>query len=264
MHSFPFIKAEALGNDFIILHHSSFKDDISFIRRLANRRRGVGFDQLIVYTDDHHIRFFNADGSEAEACGNGTRCIALYLGHILQKNMLVLHCATGPLSITIVESTYPFGKVQVTMPLPKLLERTPELEADIRWLLDKEIFMNTFAVNVGNPHLVIFMSTLEHLDFTMVASQLELHPFFERGANVSFVTVSGKGVLKIRVWERGVGQTLACGTAAYAASFAYHLLHPKACEIVVEQEGGILLFNKEKNNWLMTGEAKIVFEGRFY
>ncbi len=261
---FPFIKAEALGNDFVMLHKNHFKNDKVFIQKLADRRRGIGFDQLIVYTDDCEIRFFNRDGSEAEACGNGTRCVGFFLAHQRQQKSLTLKTLAGPLSLTVLKDSYPFGQVKVTLQPPKLMLKTEELTQDIHWFFDQENFINIFAVDVGNPHLILFLQDMRHVNIQAIAPQLEHHPFFKRGANISFISMKKEGELCLRVWERGVGATPACGTAAYAASFSYHLLQPQIKHVKVVQEGGELFFDQIEDQWFMTGEARILYAGEFY
>ncbi|MBX9977072.1 MAG: diaminopimelate epimerase [Alphaproteobacteria bacterium] len=268
MNTFPFTKAVALGNDFVLLHTNYFVEDRGFIQKFSDRRCGIGFDQLVVYDDEHYIRFFNADGSEAEACGNGSRCIAYYLMQRAKKRKITLHTIVGPLHAEMLNENDLVAQIKMTMHPPKIIQKTKELDDDIRWFLDKETFTTTFVIDVGNPHLVIFLRDKESVDKEAVAPQLEKHPFFKHGANISFVTANdgspNQAHLELNVWERGVGSTPACGTAAFASAFSYSLLHPHHNEILVEQKGGELLCNKEKEQWFVTGEAKLVFDGTYH
>lgn len=263
-HPIPFTKAEALGNDFVIVdaEHLKGMNVHAFAATLAHRRYGIGCDQVLVYTS-HQVHFFNADGSEAEACGNGSRAFALFLG--LKNNLddLIFQAGDKCISASIVYENPYEGHVTLSMEDPEFLPLEEAFIDDVAWLLNDNVIA-TFYVSTGNPHLVIFVKYFDNAQFSMIAPQLAASPEFPRGVNVTFATVGDDG-LHIHVLERGAGRTPACGTAAFASAFAAtnaSLLSSNR-DIHVHQEGGTLTFYK-RQSWHMNGPARICFNGQYF
>ncbi len=249
-----FIKAQGLGNDFVMLVnqnvHSSELSDLS--RKLADRRYGVGCDQVIVAQKADglvKVRFFNGDGSEAESCGNGSRCIAKYLMQEKQTQAITLETMGGSLNCHLGADDL------VTIEMP-----TPTIEVlDGPHSLGHLSTPDAVAVNLGNPHLVCFVE-----DVTSVARYgegLENHPSFPLRTNVDFVKILGPQHLQLKVWERGTGVTPACGSGACAAMVAAYTHKKIEQSAKVTQSGGDLWVAWDGKQLLMTGPAAIVFIG---
>lgn len=247
-----FAKAMALGNDFVLWMGYPKDHAEQLSRNLADRRYGVGCDQVVFFdiraTDVAHVRFHNADGSEAEACGNGTRCLVRWLienGHGSHDGFVTLHTKGGE----IVGSITPDHRVRLTYPLPH----------DGGALMVPEIAGPCRAVFVGNPHLVCWTDRLDELNIQ--GPILEQHPFFEARTNVGFANLRPDGGIDLRVWERGTGLTPACGTAALATGYAAHLAEPNLSHVRIHQEGGTLEVFIDNHQIHLTGDAHIIFEG---
>lgn len=249
-----FIKAQGLGNDFVMLVNPSISmNDFSIIsRRLADRRYGVGCDQVVIAQEDNNhikVRFFNADGSEAESCGNGSRCIAKYLMEKKQQDTISIETMGGLLHCQQKDN----GMVKVLMPMPtiKVIDG-PESLGHLST-------PDAVAVHVGNPHLVCFVDSVN------IASRygegLENHPGFPLRTNVDFVKVLNSTHLQLKVWERGTGVTPACGSGACASVVAAHTHKLVENKVRVSQEGGDLWVEWDEKDLFMIGPASIVFTG---
>lgn len=243
-----FIKACGLGNDFVMLEEPQVPLP-ALSQKLANRRYGVGCDQIIYFRrrlepDALDVRFFNADGSEAESCGNGTRCLARWFMEDKNLDACVLHTPGGTLACEIAGHD-----VAVTYAHPKL---EPQIfTAEIHGVCD--------AVYVGNPHLVCFTNRLEELE--ALAPALENHPHFPNRTNVGFADVCSTTHMRLRVWERGAGLTPACGSGACAAAFAAYKRGLTEATLQVEQNGGSLTVHIGPNQLTMVGEARTIYTG---
>lgn len=249
-----FIKAQGLGNDFVMLVNVDVSSNelSNLSRKLANRRYGIGCDQVIVaQINEHHtnVRFFNRDGSEAESCGNGSRCIAKYLMMKNKSDHILLETAGGKLNCSLNQN----GMVSIEMPLPVV-----EV-FDGHQGLGHLSTPDAVSVTVGNPHLVCFVD-----DVSLVESYgegLENHPAFPLRTNVDFVKIINTEHIELKVWERGTGVTPACGSGA-CASMVASFVHKKVNNYVrVSQTGGDLWISYDGHKLLMTGDANIVFTG---
>jgi diaminopimelate epimerase len=253
-----FIKAQGLGNDFVMLIDPEIPDDSlgTLSQCLSDRRYGVGCDQVIVAfqkNGEFFARFFNPDGSEAESCGNGSRCIAKYLMQQNQRKDIKIKTLGGMLDCNLSDD----GMVTIAMP-------SPTIEILVLGGVSTLGHLSTpdaVAVNVGNPHLVCFVNDIN------IASQygegLENHPMFPMRTNVNFVKLINDEHIELKVWERGAGITPACGSGACAsmvAAFTHKLVKSK---VKVTQQGGDLWITYDGNNLLMTGPAEIVFKGDY-
>lgn len=226
MRAIPFLKMHGCGNDFVVLDARSAPLTLSAaqVRRIADRHRGVGFDQLVLLEPggegaDVRLRFLNSDGSESGACGNGTRCAARLLfeeGH------------AGPLAIAVGErrlsaERLPDGRIAVAMGEPRFGWRDIPLAepCDTTALpIDLPGLPRPAAVSMGNPHAVFFVPDLAALDVPGLGAMLERHRLFPERANIGFAQKLEPGLFRLRVFERGAGLTLACGSGACAAMVA--------------------------------------------
>lgn len=275
MQKISFTKAVALGNDFVIIdtriNHLSLTTDQ--ICALASRREGVGCDQVILLHSaansqaDVRLKLYNADGSEAGACGNGTRCVARLLMEEEKKDELCLETAG-----TLCKARWAGSNrgedagISVTLGIPRfdwhhIPLAHPEALRDVSYNT-----IASFCVNVGNPHAVFFVGDVDEIPLASIGPQIENHSAFPEGVNVGFAEVVNKGTVRLRVWERGAGYTMACGTGACAAAVAaihQKLVHAaEQAPLRVIQEGGEILVDwREDHPITMTGPAQIRFRG---
>lgn len=245
-----FTKACGLGNDFVMIRH----DDVDLIQslsaKIADRRYGVGCDQIVLLNNDlTFMRFFNTDGSEAEACGNGSRCAAAWILEKSHKNDVTLDTLGGTLHCKKLTD----GTIQVSMPTAKILGDAP---VNIDGVFDG----HPLAIQVGNPHLVCF--TDEPDEIGTFGAQLEHHPNFPHRTNVEFAKIISPDHIQLRVWERGTGLTLACGSGACATVVAARSKGLVGDCVRVSQQGGDLTVTINDHGTIyQTGEVKIIFDG---
>ena len=270
----PFVKMHGLGNDFVILDLRGGKPAPTpgLARAIADRRRGVGFDQLITIEDEKHpqmaayMGIFNPDGSRSGACGNATRCVAQILMEENQSEALTLRTDFGPLACWRAGD----GMVKVNMGKPKLgwediplAEASDTVRIDVKLgPIDNPSLWGPGAVNMGNPHAVFFVEDAESMPVDKLGPMIENHPMFPERANVEFCHVIDRGRIRMRVWERGAGVTQACGSGACAAVVAgvRRELIDRNC--VVELDGGPLTIEWDDNdNVMMTGPVATSFKG---
>ncbi|WP_457553650.1 diaminopimelate epimerase [Desulfobacula sp.] len=275
-----FIKMHGLGNDFIILDDrkekiKQYKNYSALAKQLCSRHFGIGADGIILILDslDHDIKFriYNSDGSQAQMCGNGMRCFAKYLYEnkiISQRKMRVDTKAGTIIPEVIVDDKDQVQSIRVDMGEPILFCRdipfkSPHEKAIEEPLLigDKEYSIT--AIFMGNPHAVVFVDDLEKVDVKRIGPSIENHERFPEKTNVEFVEVVNTGELKMKVWERGAGITLACGTGACAALVAASLTGRSAKSAIVHLDGGDLdiFWDKASNHIFKTGPANFVFKG---
>ena len=273
-----FAKMHGLGNDFMIvdLVTQRFEPSAEQIRAWSNRRTGVGFDQLLIVsppddpTMDFRYRIFNADGNEAEQCGNGARCLARFVldAQLTKKRELALQTAAGAIA-TCVEAN---GDVQVDMGVPNLAPGavpfdTQAAHADCRspaYAIDigTETLQVT-PVSMGNPHAVVFVSDLAAAQVQRIGSALQHHQCFPEQVNVGFLQIVDRSFGHLRVYERGVGETLACGSGACAAMVAARL-HDRFDEHArLSLPGGTLrlAWHGPGEPARLSGAAKLVYNG---
>ena len=262
----PFVKMHGLGNDFAVFdaRGAPFAPPPARVRAIADRRAGVGCDQLIVLEPsaraDAFMRVFNADGGEVAACGNGARCAAALLMAENGRGRAALETAAGMLAARAEGAL-----VGVDMGAPRLEWREIPL-AEPRDTLHLGIaagpLRDPAAVSMGNPHAVFFVPDAEAPDLETLGPGLETHPLFPERANIEAASVAGAGLLRMRVWERGVGVTRACGTGACAALVAAHRRGLCGRRATVRLDGGDLDIHwAEDGRVRMTGPAEISFRG---
>ena len=269
-----FTKMHGLGNDFMVVDMvtQSVRLPPDKIRRLADRRFGVGFDQLLIVeppTDpdmDFRYRIFNADGSEVEQCGNGARCFAKFVRdkRLIGRDTIQVQTAGGNIELIIHAN----GEVSVNMGVPRLQPedipfRAQEQRATYDLRIDGEEF-EISAVSMGNPHAVIQVDDVNSTPVARLGSVMEKHSRFPKRCNVGFMQVLDQAEINLRVFERGVGETLACGTGACAAVVAGRLQGLLGDEVRVNLPGGTLNihWSGEGHSVIMTGTATRVFEGQ--
>ncbi len=266
----PFIKMQGAGNDFVVIDNriDRLRLEAKAAARLADRRTGIGCDQVIVLEPsqkaDVLMRIFNADGSEISACGNASRCIGWKMMQEKDVDLVSIETKAGVLECK------KFGDFMVTVDMgePKWEWRDIPLSEprNTEHLgIESHGLINPVAVNVGNPHMVFFVKDLDFVSFKESGAFLERHPLFPQRANVSAAQVLDHDHIRLKVWERGVGETLACGTAACATVVAGVRRGVCGRKATVSLPGGDLLIEwaQETNTIRMTGPVAEVFEGRF-
>jgi diaminopimelate epimerase len=263
-----FIKMHGLGNDFVIVdaREDPFAPDPTEARIIADRRQGVGCDQLIILEPprqaaaDLTMRILNADGGEAEACGNATRCVAS-LVMAERPGPVVIETSAGLLAAEAAGDglvSADMGKVRSGWEDIPLSEPQDTLSLD----LSLGPLKNPVAVSIGNPHAVFFVPDCEAIDLALLGPQLEHHPMFPERANISVVTVTGEDRVRMRVWERGGGITMACGSGACAVAAAAARRGLTSRKIEVLMDGGPLQIHwRDDDHVIMTGPVAISFTG---
>ncbi|HEX3019736.1 MAG TPA: diaminopimelate epimerase [Chitinispirillaceae bacterium] len=269
-----FIKMEGLGNDFLVTHEVSSGMVQTVARqasRICDRRRGVGADGIIFVLPsrraDFRMRIINSDGSEAEMCGNGIRCFALYVKflQLTDLNHLVIETAAGE----IITDTIDDYMVKVNMGSPVVdAARIPVAQNSgtvimKEMAIDDQVFQVT-AVSMGNPHAVIYSEELTDDLVQGYGRKIESHHFFPKKTNVEFIKILSQKEIEMRVWERGCGETQACGTGACASVVSGIINKKHGNDVTVHLPGGKLQIQWSGNlsdPVFMTGPARKVFEG---
>jgi diaminopimelate epimerase len=258
----PFMKMHGLGNDFVVLDVRTFSCDISkkFIISLSDRHRGIGFDQLVVIKDDKssdlNLTFYNADGSQIATCGNATRCVAQYEMRRVGKKSLKIKTTRGTLEAIAINSV----RTRVNMGQPFLNWADIPIAKDID-TLKLPIDGSPTATGMGNPHCTFFVKDADCIDLKVFGSRFEKHPLFPEGTNVQIVSLLERNHLRMRVWERGVGYTLASGSSACASAVAASRLGLTGKAVKVDLDGGQLDIEWLESGVWMTGESVHVFSG---
>ncbi len=257
-----FTKYHGLGNDFIFLDGATaqgVKDPAALARRLCNRRTGIGADGLVLLLPsqkaDIRMRIINSDGSEAEMCGNASRCVPLHLlkNGLTQKKQITLETLAGLIKTEVLDEKQ--GLVRVNM--------GPARETVLPFCvkLGGQTWEGT-QVSMGNPHFVVFVENAENFPVAEVGPMLETAPAFPQKTNVEFVQVLNKNTVRMRVWERGAGITQACGTGACASAVACILNKLTGPRVTVKLDGGELIIEwPDEQEVFMTGPAQLVFKG---
>lgn len=272
-----FTKMHGLGNDYVYMDCTKSgepKDVISLAQFVSNRHFGIGSDGLILICKsnicDFKMRMFNVDGSEAQMCGNGIRCVGkfVYDKGLTSKTEITVETLAGVKNLKLQVKEGKVQTVEVDMGEPILQpERIPVVsnEYPVKNLkLQAEGKEFTFTcVSVGNPHAITIVDNVEDFDVEKYGKKLEVDTHFLEKANIEFVQIVDRNTIKMRVWERGSGETFACGTGASAVAVACNLNGLTEDDVTVKLLGGDLKikWNKENNHIYMTGPAVTVFEG---
>ncbi len=274
-----FTKMQGAGNDYVYINcfEETVEDPAGLARRISDRHFGVGSDGLVLIcpsqTADCRMRMFNADGSEGEMCGNAIRCVGKFVyEHGLLKSTrqaekkearesfeLTVETLGGikNLKLWVEDGRVPWATVD--MGEPRLTSLLPEAI-----IIDGEA-MEFVGISVGNPHAVYFRDDIDSLDLNRIGPVYETHPRFPDRVNSEFVQVVDRGHVRMRVWERGSGETLACGTGATACAVACVLMGYTEASVEVELRGGSLMiwWDRGTNRVYMKGPAEEVFHGEF-
>jgi len=268
-----FSKMHGLGNDFVVIDNVT--QNVFFskekIQQLSDRNFGIGFDQLLMVEppydpdQDFHYRIFNADGTEVSQCGNGARCFARFvrMKGLTNRNKIVVSTKAGRMVLYLEKD----GQVTVNMGIPEFEPNLVPIKANKR----EKIYIiraqeQTFfcgAVSMGNPHCVLLVDDVQTADVETMGPLLATHERFCEGANVGFMQIINHSHIKLRVFERGVGETLACGSGACAAVAVGQLQNRLSKDVRVDLPGGSLKIRWQGNDNVlkMTGAAEHIFDG---
>lgn len=274
MGQYSFIKMQGIGNDFIVLdeRHGPITLSKSQVQHMCDRHKGIGCDQLVIVSESDNasiqVRFYNPDGGQAEACGNATRCVAMvYMDEIEADEATIetlggiLHVTRGQrkniISVDMGEPRLAWDDIPLAKSCDTLAVNLPDIGDDIAALGPGT------AVNMGNPHIVFFVDNIQTCAVEKLGPIIESHSFFPEGVNVNFAEITQDGDINLRIWERGAGETQACGSGACATTVAaiHHKLVDRHC--TVKLSGGTLHIDwqEEDNHIIMTGEAAISYTG---
>jgi diaminopimelate epimerase len=273
----PFTKMHGCGNDYIYfncLESNKIKDPQALSIRLSDRHFGIGGDGIILILPsdvaDARMRMFNADGSEGKMCGNGTRCIGKYMydNHLIDGDSMTLETLGGIKKLEFSLKNDTVESVRVNMgpailnpkEIPVYLNGTKVVGAPLT--LDDKTYAIT-CVSMGNPHCVVFVDDVEHLNLPEIGPKFENNPLFPERINTEFIRVIDNHTLEMRVWERGSGETLACGTGACASVVAAVLngYCEKNEDILIHLRGGDLIIRYTDEAVYLSGPATKVFDG---
>lgn len=261
----PFMKMHGLGNDFVVVDERGVPAlvDSAMAVAMADRHRGVGFDQLAVISNsdaaDFHLTFWNSDGSQSSACGNATRCIARWAMDETQRASLSITTERGKLAALDAGD----GMTSVNMGQPQLDWVDVPLSQSMD-TLELPIEGTPTATGMGNPHCSFFVSDAEAIDLTALGAKTERHPLFPQRTNVQFVHVVGPDHLRMRVWERGVGITLASGSSSCAVAVAAARRGLTGRDVQIDLDGGTLQVAWRDDGVWMTGPTAHVFDGQWH
>ena len=281
MKSINFAKYQGIGNDFIIidsrgtdLHQSLIVSNKKIVSNICDRHFGVGADGLILLMDsnngaDARMEIFNSDGTIAEMCGNGIRCLANYIKDQSDKEVSD-NCIIQTLAGNIMASFSTSGNVIIDMGTPNFipLEIPTNLKLDSNNLASGDVVLDgttvkVYAASMGNPHAITYVDNIESIPFKLWGRQLENHSLFPNKTNVHFVEIINRAKLRIKVWERSCGATLACGTGACAVLAVTSRLNLCNKEAEIQLPGGSLDINwpSHDGSIFMSGPAKFVYSG---
>ena len=275
-----FTKMTGLGNDYIYVdctNGTKIKNVSEVTKKLSDRHFGIGADGLILIDKsenedaDFKMRIFNSDGSEAEMCGNGIRCVAKYIhdNKLFDKDKISIETLAGIKKVKLLEE--PTGDCnEVIVDMGEPLFQDNNIPYDVFEAFNKDLDLDVkdgkmrfTVVSMGNPHAITFVEDVNNIDITSYGPEVENNPVFPNRTNVEFVQIIDKNNIKVRVWERGVGETFACGTGACAAVVACGLNGNTDENVNVELPGGELEIEWGKDNHIyMKGPAKTIFVGK--
>lgn len=276
-HMLNFEKMHGTGNDFIIINgmNKNLDDYSSLAQKTCDRHFGIGADGMIVVENsnvaDIKMVFYNADGTEAPMCGNGIRCFSKYVydNNIIQQKLFKVETLGGIMEpeLNIVDGIV--DSVRVNMGSPKLSTESFPINTKEDTFINKEIKINDKTYNistlsVGTIHSIIKVDSLDMIDIKKIGPSIENFHIFPKKTNVNFCEIVDKSNIKMLTWERGVGQTLACGTGACASSFICNELYNTKEKVNIHLLGGVLEIELIDGIIFMTGPAKLICKGVFY
>lgn len=271
-----FTKMQGLGNDYVYVNcfEEKIENPPAVVRYVSDRHFGIGSDGLIMINPsevaDFEMEMYNADGSRGEMCGNGIRCVAKYVYDygLTDKTQISVETLGGIkyLDLTVEDGKVVLVKVDMGKPelksdlIPIISENEKVIDEPIE--VDGQVYHMT-GVSMGNPHTVIYVDDVKNLDLEKIGPKFENHERFPKRINTEFVHCIDRNTVEMRVWERGSGETLACGTGACAVAVASILNNLTDTRVTVKLLGGDLQieWDQKKNHVFMTGPAKVVFDG---
>lgn len=271
-----FTKMHGCGNDYVYVNafEEKIDDPASVAIRVSDRHFGIGSDGLIMICPskvaDFRMAMYNADGSEGKMCGNGVRCIAKYVYDkgLTDKTQISIETLGGIKYLDLQVENGAVKTVKVDMGEPVLKAEDVPVQFAKERMIGEEVTVdgktyNMTCVSMGNPHAVVWVEDTKSLDLEKIGPNFEHHPMFPERVNTEFVQILSRTEVNMRVWERGSGETLACGTGACATAVACILNDKTEDEVLVHLVGGDLkiTYDRETNHVFMTGPATIVFEG---
>lgn len=271
-----FTKMHGLGNDYVYVNcfKESIEDPSSLSVRISDRHFGVGSDGLILICPsevaDFQMCMYNSDGSQAEMCGNGIRCVGKYVYDygLTDKTEISVETLAGIkyLSLTVEEGKVSMVRVNMGQPILEPAQIPVSVDTDTAIDVPIEVNGTTYrmtCVSMGNPHAIIYMDHIKEMQIETLGPHFENHPVFPKRTNTEFVEVLNRKEVNMRVWERGAGETLACGTGTCATVVACVLNDKTDHEVLVHLLGGDLKieWDRESNQIYMTGPATTVFDG---
>lgn len=271
-----FTKMEGCGNDYVYVNGFTTRlenpNKVSEI--VSDRHFGVGSDGLIVINPsevaDFKMSMYNADGSEGKMCGNGIRCVAKYVydNKMTDKKTITVETLSGIKTLVLNVENETVKTVRVDMGRPVILAKEVPVISDRKEVIDESLLVDgkeyrITCVSMGNPHAVTFVDDTDNLEIEKIGPQFENNEIFPDRINTEFIQLIDRNTIKMRVWERGSGETLACGTGACASVVACVLNGLTENKVTVKLTGGDLLieYNRDEDTVYMTGPAKIVFTG---
>lgn len=264
----PFVKMHGNGNDFVIIDNikQNFSKDITLIKKLANRRIGIGCDQLILIEKsneyDAFMRIYNNDGSEAEMCGNAARCVASLLMAGTKKTEISIETNSTSLNASLERN----NEICVKMAIPKQQLKNI-VKNNYKKIINLEevdpLLKDGHVINMGNPHVVFFTKSLELINLDKIGKSIETHEAFLNGVNVEIVEILTPKSLKLKFWERGVGETLSCGSGILAACYAGFINKKCSNSIKISLPIGSVKVNIRENELEIIGVAEVSYLGEY-
>lgn len=277
MQTFKFTKMQGAGNDYIYVN--CFEEKIENINTVAkmvsDRHFGIGSDGLVLICPsdvaDFRMDMYNSDGTQAEMCGNATRCIGKYVHdkELTDKTTVTLETLAGIKILNLnLDENGEVDTVCVNMGSPELVPANIPIDSKLNRFVQESVIVDgeeykITGVSMGNPHAVTYVDSVDDIDIEKIGPKFETHTLFPRKINTEFAQIVDRNTIKMRVWERGTGETLACGTGACATLVAANLSDLVDDEADLVLLGGTLhiKWDKEDNNVYMTGPARFVFDG---
>ncbi len=277
MNKFKFTKMHGAGNDYIYVNcfEEKVEDINATAKKVSDRHFGIGSDGLVLICPsdkaDFRMDMYNSDGTQAEMCGNATRCVGKYVHDkgLTDKTEITLETLAGIKILKLnLDENGKADTVRVNMGSPELVPRNIPINSDLDRFIEQLVEVDgkeyrVTGVSMGNPHAVTYIDDVDGLDIEKLGPKFENHKLFPKRINTEFAQIVDRNTIKMRVWERGAGETLACGTGACATLVAANLSGLVGDEADLVLLGGTLhiRWDKDENNVYMTGPAEFVFDG---
>lgn len=271
-----FTKMHGCGNDYVYINgfENKIENPNEVSKNISNRNFGIGSDGLIIINPsdkaDFRMSMYNADGSEGKMCGNGIRCVAKYVydNKMTDKTTITVETLAGIKTLDLNVENNTVQTVRVNMGAPNIKSSDVPVISQQKQVVDEPIVINNkeyriTCISMGNPHAVTFVEDTDAINIECIGPMFEQNEIFPDRVNTEFIQVIDRNTIKMRVWERGSGETLACGTGACASVVACVLNNKTECQVTVKLLGGDLFieYDREENTVYMTGPAKISFTG---